>query len=70
MTFDWMNNTYTREKEMTKYFLNHTHAHAVFRTQSTLDLLKVAKTQVVSHHLLLKRLASCREVLATTMVLQ
>ncbi|KAJ8453377.1 hypothetical protein Cgig2_008261 [Carnegiea gigantea] len=68
--FDWMNDTYKKGKDIVKYFLNHTHAHAIFRTQSNLDLLKVAKTRFASHHLLLKRLASCKEVLATMVVLR
>ncbi|KAJ8432280.1 hypothetical protein Cgig2_028542 [Carnegiea gigantea] len=64
------NDTYKKGKDIVKYFLNHIHAHAIFRTQSNLDLLKVAKTQFASHHLLLTRLASCREALATTVVLR
>ena len=50
--------------------INHTHAHAIFRSYSALELLKVAKTRFGSHHLLLKRLAQCREALATTVVVR
>lgn len=53
-----------------KYFLNHTHAHAIFKSQSGLELLKVAKTRFASHYLLLKRLSQCRESLATTVVMR
>ena len=70
VAFDWMNTTYNKGKEIVKYFLNHTHAHAIFRAQSNLELLEVAKTRFASHHLLLKRFASCRNALATTVVLQ
>ncbi|KAL2905823.1 Hydroxyacid-oxoacid transhydrogenase mitochondrial [Bienertia sinuspersici] len=44
-------------------------AHAIFKKQSGLELLKVAKTRFASHYLLLKRLSQCREALATTIVL-
>ena len=52
-----------------KYFLNHSQALAIFRDDSKLELLKVAKTRFASHYILLKRLKDCREALATTVVL-
>ena len=68
--FEWFRNTYRRGKSIVKYFLNHTHALAMFRAQSKLELLKVAKTRFASHYILLKRLVDCRESLATTIVLK
>ncbi|XP_077250104.1 uncharacterized protein LOC143889688 [Tasmannia lanceolata] len=68
--FEWFQNTYKRGKAIVKYFLNHTHALAMSRAQSKLELLKVAKTRFESHYILLKRLIDCREVLATTIVLK
>ena len=53
-----------------KYILNHTHALAIFRAHSKLELLKVAKTRFASHYILLKRLADCRAALAMTIVLK
>lgn len=49
-----------------KYFLNHVQALAIFRDNSKLGLLKVAKTQFTSHNILLKRLITNREALSTT----
>jgi hypothetical protein len=40
----------------------------MFRTNSRLDLLKVKKTRFASHYILLQRLITCREALATTVV--
>ncbi|XP_077249156.1 uncharacterized protein LOC143888600 [Tasmannia lanceolata] len=68
--FEWFQNTYKRGKAIVKYFLNHTHKLAMFRAQSKLELLKVAKTRFASHYILLKRLIDCREALATTIVLK
>ena len=68
--FPWMTKTYMRGKSIVKYFLNHEKAQAIFKTQSALELLKVAKTRFASHHLLLKRLSLYREALATTVVLR
>lgn len=68
--FPWVSNTYIKGKNIVKYFLNHTHAHAIFKSQSGLELLKVAKTRFASHYLLLKRLSQCRESLATTVVMR
>ncbi|KAJ9567218.1 hypothetical protein OSB04_003184, partial [Centaurea solstitialis] len=67
--FLWLRDTYKRGKAIVKYFLNHTHALSLFRENSNLELLKVAKTQFASHYILLKRLFDCREGLATTIVL-
>ncbi|XP_076925552.1 uncharacterized protein LOC143588436 [Bidens hawaiensis] len=41
----------------------------VFKENSKLELLKVAKTRFVSHYILLRRLMDCREALETTIVL-
>ncbi|KAL2901126.1 Zinc finger BED domain-containing protein 1 [Bienertia sinuspersici] len=68
-SFPWIRETYVRGKNIVKYFLNHDQAHAIFKKQSGLELLKVAKTRFASHYLLLKRLSQCREALATTVVL-
>ncbi|KAJ9560251.1 hypothetical protein OSB04_005411 [Centaurea solstitialis] len=65
----WLQSTYRKGKAIVKYFLNHTHALSIFRANSTLELLKVAKTRFASHYILLKRLMDCREALATTIVL-
>jgi hypothetical protein len=40
----------------------------MFRNNSRFDLLKVKKTRFASHCILLKRLITCREALATTVV--
>ncbi|GMJ08624.1 hypothetical protein like AT4G15020 [Hibiscus trionum] len=69
-TFLWMSETYKKGKDIVKYFLNHEKANAIFKSQSDLELLKVAKTRFASHYLLLKRLSCCREALATTTVLR
>nr|KAJ0207078.1 hypothetical protein LSAT_V11C500252830 [Lactuca sativa] len=50
-------------------FINHTHALDIFRDNSQLELLKVAKTIFASHYIFLKRLWDCRESLATIIVL-
>ncbi|KAL9677447.1 hypothetical protein QQ045_005678 [Rhodiola kirilowii] len=68
--FPWMIDTYKRGGNNVKFFLNHQHAHAIFRVHSKLELLKVAKTRFASHYILLKRLLDCREALATTTVLR
>ncbi|KAL9689223.1 hypothetical protein QQ045_033657 [Rhodiola kirilowii] len=68
--FPWMIDTYKRGGNIVKFFLNHQHAHAIFRVHSKLELLKVAKTRFASHYILLKRLSDCREALATTTVLR
>ncbi|PWA86737.1 hypothetical protein CTI12_AA138130 [Artemisia annua] len=65
----WLSDTYKRGKMIVKYFLNHSQALSIFRANSTLELLKVAKTRFTSHYNLLKRLKDCREALATTIVL-
>lgn len=68
--FLWMSGTYTRGKNIVKYFLNHDRAHEIFRNHSGLELLKVAKTRFGSHYLLLRRLLDCREALATCTVVR
>ena len=40
----------------------------MFRANSTLELLKLAKTRFVSHYVLLKRLLDCKDDLITTVV--
>ncbi|KAJ9567191.1 hypothetical protein OSB04_003157 [Centaurea solstitialis] len=65
----WLSDTYKKGKRIVKYFLNHSHILAIFRENSTLELLKVAKTRFASHYILLKRLMDCREALATTISL-
>ena len=67
--FVWLSDTYKRGKMIVKYFLNHTQTLSIFRANSKLELLKVAKTRFASHYILLKRLKDCREALATTIVL-
>ncbi|XP_017246829.1 uncharacterized protein LOC108218414 [Daucus carota subsp. sativus] len=70
VAFPWMRNTYIRGKNIVECFINHAHAHAIFRSHSALELLKVAKTRFGSHHLLLNRLTQCREALATTVIVR
>ena len=48
-----------RGKTIVKYFLNHTHALCIFRENSKLELLKVAKTRFASHYILLRRIMDC-----------
>ncbi|XP_076930748.1 uncharacterized protein LOC143595669 [Bidens hawaiensis] len=67
--FFWMFDTYKRGKDVFKYFLNHTHALAIFKENSKIELLKVAKTRFASHYILLSRLLKYREALATFTVL-
>lgn len=62
----WIVNTYKAGKQVVKYILNHPHCLKLFRSNSKLNLLKVAKTRFASHYILLKRLKDCREALATT----
>lgn len=66
--FPWMLDTYKTGKAIVKFFQNHCHCLAMFRTNSRLDLLKVKKTRFASHYILLQRLITCREALATTVV--
>ncbi|KAK9048331.1 hypothetical protein SSX86_032706 [Deinandra increscens subsp. villosa] len=67
--FSWLNDTYQKGKTIVKYFLNHGQALSMFRGNSKLELLKVAKTRFASHYILLKRLILCREALSTTIAL-
>nr|KAJ0227764.1 hypothetical protein LSAT_V11C100021960 [Lactuca sativa] len=67
--FYWLAETYMRGKGIVKYFINHTHALSFCRENSTLELLKVAKTCFAPHYIVLKRLIECREALSTTIVL-
>ncbi|KAK2457259.1 hypothetical protein QL285_004554 [Trifolium repens] len=67
--FEWLYNTYKQGKTIVKYILNHSQVLAIFRANSKLELLKVAKTRFASHYILLNRLLDCREALATTVVL-
>lgn len=66
--FPWMENTYTREKHIVKFLLNHNYAYSIFKIQSGLELLKVAQTSFASHYILLERLSVCTDELATTAV--
>nr|XP_004514312.1 uncharacterized protein LOC101496406 [Cicer arietinum] len=68
-SFEWLRNTYKQGKTIVKYIINHSQVLAMYRANSKLELLKVAKTRFASHYLLLKRLLMCREALATTVVL-
>ncbi|PWA93763.1 hypothetical protein CTI12_AA067530 [Artemisia annua] len=67
--FVWLPDTYKSGKMIVKYFLKHTQALSIFRPNSHLKLLKVAKTRFSSHYILLKRLKHCRETLTITIVL-
>lgn len=64
----WMLSTYKTGKAVVKFVNNHGQSLAIFRSNSKLDLLKVAKTRFASHYILLKRLSDCREALATSVV--
>ena len=66
--FDWMVDTYNTGKAIVKYFRHHQHFLTLFRKNSELDLLKVAKTRFASHYILLRRLMDVREALTTTIV--
>ncbi|XP_004499524.1 uncharacterized protein [Cicer arietinum] len=68
-SFEWLRNTYKQGKTIVKYIINHSQVLAMYRANSKLELLKVAKTRFASHYILLKRLLMCREALATTVVL-
>ncbi|XP_039063935.1 uncharacterized protein LOC120208863 [Hibiscus syriacus] len=67
--FIWLEDTYKKGKMIVKYFLNHGQALSIFRDNSKLELLKIAKTRFASHYILLKRLNTCREALSTTIAL-
>ena len=67
--FIWLEDTYKKGKMIVKYFLNHGQALAIFRENSKLELLKIAKTRFASHYILLKRLTTVREALSTTISL-
>ncbi|CAN6243746.1 unnamed protein product [Urochloa humidicola] len=66
--FPWMLETYRAGKAIVNFFQSHTHCLAMFRNNSRLDLLKVAKTRFATHYILLQRLITVREALATTVV--
>lgn len=67
--FSWIEETHRRAKDIVKFFKNHGTALALFRANSAHELLKVAKTRFASHYILLRRIAKCREALATSVVL-
>lgn len=67
--FFWLRDTYKKGKMIVKYFVNHDQALSMFRDNSKLELLRVAKTRFASHYILLKRLLLCREALSTTIAL-
>ncbi|KAL4577035.1 hypothetical protein LXL04_013136 [Taraxacum kok-saghyz] len=52
--FIWLEDTYKKGKMIVKYFLNHGQALAIFRENSKLELLNIAKTRFASHYILLK----------------
>lgn len=66
--FPWMEDTYTAGKAIVNFFRSHCHCLAMFRNNSHLDLLKVAKTRFASHYILLERLRTVRDGLTTTVV--
>ena len=66
--FPWMEDTYKAGKAIVNFFRSHCHCLAMFRNNSRLDLLKVAKTRFASHHILLERLRTVRDGLTTTVV--
>lgn len=47
----WFTDTYKIGKSIVKYFLNHEHALALFRSQTKFELLKVAKTRFASDYI-------------------
>ncbi|XP_074355789.1 uncharacterized protein LOC141695443 [Apium graveolens] len=67
--FSWIPEICKRAKDLVKFFINHSHALAMFRTNYNLKLIKVAKTRFASHHILLRRVKKCRESFALTVVL-
>ncbi|XP_076916066.1 uncharacterized protein LOC143575638 [Bidens hawaiensis] len=67
--FFWLEDTYNKGKTIVKYFMNHGQALSMFRENSKLELLQVAKTRFASHYILLKRLTLYREALSTTISL-
>ena len=60
---------YTMCKTIVTYIINHTHALAIFRSHSGLELLKVAKTRFASYYVMMKRLFDVRQALKSTVVL-
>lgn len=60
---------YTMCKTIVTYIINHTHALAIFRSHSRLELLKVAKTRFASYYVMMKRLLDVRQALKSTVVL-
>ena len=65
----WLESVYNWGKTIVEFVLGHGQTIAMFRANSGLDLLKVAKTRFASHYVMLKGLLDCREALATTIVL-
>lgn len=59
-SLDWLKNTYNKGKTIVKFIVHHQHSLALFRSNSKLELLKVAKTRFATHYILLKRLMDCR----------
>ncbi|CAL5098119.1 unnamed protein product [Urochloa decumbens] len=66
--FTWMEDTYKAGKAIVNFFRSHCHCLAMFRNNSDLDLLKVAKTRFASHYILLERLRTVRDGITTTVV--
>ena len=66
--FPWMLETYRAGKAIVNFFRSRIHILDMFRNNSCLDLLKVAKTQFASHYILVQRLTKVRDALATTLV--
>ncbi|KAE8809683.1 hypothetical protein D1007_13724 [Hordeum vulgare] len=67
-TYPWMVETCEEGKAIGSYFRDHQHCQALFRDNSQLDLLRVAKTRFASNYIVLRRLSDDREALATTVV--
>ncbi|KAK1404611.1 DUF659 domain-containing protein [Heracleum sosnowskyi] len=67
--FSSIEDTHKMAKDVIKFFKNHGTTLELFRANSALELLKVAKTRFASHYILLRRISKCREALATSVVL-
>jgi hypothetical protein len=63
-----MLDNYKAGKAIVNFFRSHSHCLAMFRNNSRLDLLNVAKTRFASHYILLQRLREVRDGLSTTVV--
>ena len=50
---------------MIRFIANHSNAHNIFHSHSSLELLKIAKTRFASYYLTFRRLVKVREALAS-----